>query len=94
MGKPVHAEIVLRGVVQGVGFRWFAVRKAREMGIKGFVKNQGWDEVFCVAEGEEGLVNDFIEQLRIGPRLSHVTSVVVQKSDKLVGYRSFEIELD
>lgn len=94
MSKHVHAEIVLRGLVQGVGFRWFAVRKAREHGIKGFVKNQGWDEVLCVAEGEEGLVNDFIEQLKIGPRLSQVTGVVVQKSDKLVGYTSFEIEFD
>lgn len=94
MSKLIHAEILLRGLVQGVGFRWFAVRKANEYGIKGYVKNQGWDEVFCVAEGEEGLVNEFIAELRVGPRLSRVTSISVQKSEQIVGYERFEIEFD
>ncbi len=88
----IHAEILVKGLVQGVGFRWFAVRKAHEYSLKGYVRNQGYDEVFCVVEGEEGLINDFVKELQIGPRMSRVTGVFVKKSDKIVGYDKFEIE--
>ena len=87
----IHAEIYVSGLVQGVGFRFFTVHKARQYRIKGHVKNCSNGNVFCVAEGDNGLVTDFIKELRIGPISSRVTDVSVEKSDKIKGYKTFEV---
>ncbi|MBU4444237.1 acylphosphatase, partial [bacterium] len=50
----IHAEIVVRGMVQGVGYRYFAYRKANQYGLCGYVKNLPRDDVQCEVEGEEG----------------------------------------
>lgn len=87
----VHVEIVISGLVQMVGYRYFAIRKANEHNVFGYVKNLLNGDVYCEAEGEEGLINDFISELRIGPRSSQVTSFHVNKDEKLSGYTSFEV---
>jgi len=86
-----HAEIIISGMVQGVGYRYFALRKANQYGMKGYVKNLPDGDVLCVAEGEEGLVKDFIQELRTGSMFSQVNSVKVATSPNLKGYKSFEV---
>ena len=78
-------------MVQGVGYRYFALRKANQYGMKGYVKNLADGNVLCVAEGVEGLVKDFIQELKTGPMFSQVTSVKVDTSPDLNGYKNFEV---
>ena len=47
----VRAEIVVNGLVQGVGFRYFVMREAQKLELKGFVKNLYSGEVLTVIEG-------------------------------------------
>ncbi|MEO0122954.1 MAG: acylphosphatase [candidate division WOR-3 bacterium] len=88
----MHAEIIVQGVVQGVGYRFFAIQKAREYGITGYVQNLPDGSVLVVAEGEKGILNDFINELKIGPRTAHVTKVDVKFSEKEKGYKNFSVK--
>lgn len=55
------------GVVQGVGFRMFAQSEARRLGLSGYVCNCADGSVEAVAEGEEAMLERFLESLRRGP---------------------------
>ena len=69
-------RVVVRGRVQGVGFRLFAVRVAREMGLSGFVRNlPDGLSVEAVAQGESERVRQFVGALREGPGGSFVSEV-------------------
>ena len=74
----VRALIRVEGVVQGVGFRYYAYRKARELSLNGFVKNAFDGSVESEVEGPRGLINDYVQALKIGPIFSHVTNVEVE----------------
>lgn len=88
----MHAEIIVQGVVQGVGYRFFVIQKAREYGITGYVQNLPDGNVFVVAEGEKGILNDFIKKLKIGPRAAKITNVIVSLSEKEKDYKNFSVK--
>ncbi|MFA7563379.1 MAG: acylphosphatase, partial [Methanoculleus sp.] len=67
--------IIIRGIVQGVGFRPFVHAKAREFGIRGTVKNLG-SEVEIHASGNR--FEEFLEAVSRGTPLSQIDSVDVQ----------------
>lgn len=71
----VQYEIKITGRVQGVGFRYFAVQKAKEMGIIGWVRNLADGSVSIVAQGIEPELNTFIDYLYIGPTRSRVDKI-------------------
>lgn len=73
----VRAHILVRGVVQGVGFRWFAARHAERLGLRGFARNLWSGDVEIEAEGERGMVEELIALLRVGPRSAHVADLAV-----------------
>lgn len=85
----VRAEI--RGVVQGVGYRYFTVGEARERGLTGWSRNRPDGSVEVLVEGESGLVQDFIKRLRIGPPGSRVTTVEVHKEPFTGEFDSFQV---
>jgi len=86
----ISRRAVVSGAVQGVGFRFFAQRAAREARVTGWVRNRADGTVETVVEGEEGAVTRYLERLRAGPAGGRVTSVVLE--ERLVeGYSSFEI---
>jgi len=87
----VHADIRIYGRVQGVGFRFFTTRKAQLYRIKGWVKNMADGSVKCEAEGEKSDLQEFIKELKKGPRSARVRDVEIEKSDKLENYTSFEV---
>ena len=87
----IGAQILVRGVVQGVGFRYFVYRKATEMGIRGFVRNSGDGSVFIEAVADRSLVEELISAVRVGPRLAHVTDVKVEWGKPADEFRDFEI---
>jgi len=75
---PTRAvEATVRGVVQGVGFRWFVSREANRAGIVGWVANQADGSVLVVAEGEAAAVQALLAALREGPPGASVASVEV-----------------
>ena len=77
MMKTVSLQVF--GRVQGVWFRASTQIKARELGIKGFVKNQADGSVYIEAEGEQPALNSFIEWCHIGPKHASVTNVVTEQ---------------
>jgi acylphosphatase len=71
------AHILVSGLVQGVGFRFFAARKATLLGITGFVRNLPDGRVEAVARGHRGTIEAFVAELNIGPRAARIASVTV-----------------
>jgi acylphosphatase len=71
------ATIHIAGMVQGVGYRYFALRQANVFGITGYVRNLINGDVEVVASADEESLNCFIDQLRNGPGRSHVSSLKI-----------------
>jgi acylphosphatase len=70
-----RVHLVILGRVQGVGFRWYAVREAERLGLAGTVANRADGGVEVEAEGDRAKLERLVEALRIGPRASRITSV-------------------
>ncbi|HEC79493.1 MAG TPA: acylphosphatase [candidate division WOR-3 bacterium] len=87
----MKALIIIQGLVQGVGYRFFTVEQAKRFNIRGYVKNLPDGSVEVIAEGEEKNINDFIEQLKIGPASAQVTDVEVKWEDVEFGFSDFDI---
>ena len=68
-------DAVVRGRVQGVGYRYFVLRIARNAGLKGWVSNEADGSVRCVAEGERAALDELLGALRDGPPGARVESV-------------------
>jgi acylphosphatase len=71
----MRAHIVVSGRVQGVGFRYAAVREARRLGLTGWVRNTEDGKVEAVAEGDSESVRVFLEWCHQGPLGARVTTV-------------------
>ena len=87
----VGVHIVVAGLVQGVGFRWYTARKATAIGLKGYVRNQYDGNVEVVAEGERGLVEELIKSLKVGPRSAHVSDLRIEWTVASGSFKGFEI---
>jgi acylphosphatase len=71
----VIRHVMVRGRVQGVGFRAFVEREALRRGLEGWVRNCRDGSVEAVFAGEPALVADVIEACRRGPRLARVEAL-------------------
>lgn len=69
--------IVVRGHVQGVGYRYFTEDIAARLGIKGYSKNLPDGSVYLEVEGEKEAIEKFVELLWKGPRLARVADIEV-----------------
>lgn len=85
------AEIIVTGIVQGVGFRYFAYRLANRLFLKGWVRNLHNGRVELKVEGEKGAIEALAKELRIGPRFAHVTDVIVSPKEYKDEFSSFDI---
>ena len=86
-----RVEIVVNGLVQGVGFRYFVYREAKDLELKGFVKNLYTGEVLTVAEGEKALIEELINKLKVGPMHAAVKNCYVEWQAPLNEFTNFEI---
>ena len=84
-------HLVIRGRVQGVGFRYFAAREARRLELRGVVRNLADGGVEVEAEGDRPSLERLVDALRSGPRAAHVTSVDERWSEGAGRHRGFEI---
>lgn len=68
-------RFVIRGRVQGVGYRFFVERHAQRMGLRGYAKNLGDGTVEVIADGAPSAIQELEGLLRKGPRLALVSGV-------------------
>ena len=85
------AEMIVHGYVQGVGYRYFTFRKAIELNLTGWVKNNPDGTVSIYAEGDKGLIDSFIDELKIGPRASSVTDIKISYGKYSGQFNGFNI---
>ena len=87
----IRAEIIVNGLVQGVGYRYFVIREAQKLGLKGFTKNLFTGEVLTVVEGEKAIVDEMIKKLRVGPSHASVKSCKVDWQEPKNEFTDFEV---
>ena len=83
----------IHGRVQGVGFRFEALRKAKELGLAGFARNERDKTVYIEAQGARENVEKFLHWLeRHGPPFARVTKVEAKFSRDLENYQDFSVK--
>jgi acylphosphatase len=85
------AFITIRGLVQGVGYRYFAYNQATQLDLKGYVRNNPDSSVESYVEGLRTDIEIYVEALRRGPRMSRVTAVDVNWAENQNRYDKFDI---
>jgi acylphosphatase len=85
-------RFVVRGRVQGVGFRWFVEREAHVLAVSGWVRNNADGSVEVLAQGTRDQLLGLRSRLRQGPRAARVDDVEESEVGPVAGLRSFRIE--
>lgn len=92
-GQPtITRQYVVRGRVQGVGFRWFVEREARLLEIAGWVRNNYDGTVEVLATGSRQQLARLRERLQAGPRAARVDQVDEFEAQPVKGLKTFRIE--
>ena len=84
-------NLTISGKVQGVGFRYFVLRQAQELGILGWVSNKPNGDVRVLAQGEKADLERFISKVKEGPSFSRVEDVSLNWLNEAEQYFGFEI---
>ena len=87
----VRAEILVNGLVQGVGFRYFVMREAKKLELNGYVKNLYTGEVLTVVEGEKAIIEEMVKKLKVGPIHASVKSCKVDWQESKNEFTDFEV---
>src|SRR5271165_2761386 len=85
---------LVRGRVQGVGFRWFVEREAHILQIAGWVRNNPDGTVEVLAQGTRDQLAGLHSRLREGPRAARVDEVEVSEAEPIAGLISFQVRGD
>ena len=88
----IASRIIIKGQVQGVGYRYFAQRQADQLGVNGYVKNLYNGDVEVFVEGDKNVVEQFINILKIGPSFGYVDHVEVEELPYENKYTRFSVE--
>ncbi len=88
--ERVAKHAVVRGIVQGVAFRWYAKERARELGLAGWIRNLPDGRVEANFEGPKEAVDSFVEWLRHGPPAARVDGVELDEESPS-GAERFEV---
>lgn len=86
----IHA--IVSGIVQGVGFRYFVIRHADDLGLKGWVRNTMQGEVEVVVEGTRSALEQFLLHLKSGPQSAHVSNVDVNWQSATGEFSNFQVK--
>lgn len=87
-----RVEILARGLVQGVGFRWYVTKTAQQLGLKGYTKNLMSGEVYTVAEGETALLEELFKKIKVGPMHADVRDASIKWNEPKNEFTRFEIK--
>jgi acylphosphatase len=88
----IAKRYIVRGRVQGVGFRWFVEREANAIGVSGWVRNNEDSTVELIAQGTEEQHSALRTKLSEGPRASRVDAVEETEVEIEAGQSQFRIE--
>jgi acylphosphatase len=91
--KVITKKYLVYGMVQMVGFRWFAKQKADQFNIKGYVRNTNRGEVEILAQGKEEDLQVFVDYLNQGPSRSRVEKLVQEIVSEEKLYQQFSIKM-
>lgn len=91
MSDPERLEATVIGRVQGVGFRVFVLRRARSLGLSGWVANTASGGVAVVAEGPPADLDTLAESLQAGPPAALVERVIEHRGPTRGEVGGFEI---
>ncbi len=86
-----QVHLVLSGRVQGVGFRYYALRAAQRLNLHGWVRNLSDGSVELEAEGPREALEAFASEMRSGPPSAQVRDVAESWDDRESGRRGFRI---
>lgn len=89
--RPARATVRIRGVVQGVNFRYFTRRTALEHRLTGWVRNLPDGDVEAVFEGKESDVRKMIEWCQEGPSAARVDEILIDWEDFRGEFSDFEV---
>jgi acylphosphatase len=87
-----RAHLVIRGRVQGVGFRWFVTDIASSFGLAGWARNLADGKVEVVFEGERLAIEAAISQCYEGPRSAIVSGIEADWDEKPEGLAGFGVK--
>jgi acylphosphatase len=87
--ERLHA--IVHGGVQGVGFRYFLLRRAQKLGLRGWVRNNDDGTVELVAEGARADLEELKRAAGDGPRLARVTRLDAEWSSATGGLEGFDL---
>ena len=91
--KSIQARrYLVRGRVQGVGFRWFVEREAHILGVSGWVRNNADGAVEVLAQGTRDQLSSLRDRLQQGPRAARVDQVEESEANLTQGMKNFRIE--
>lgn len=85
-----HLRIKVYGIVQGVFFRNTTLSVARQLGIKGYVRNEEDGSVAIAAEGRDSDLEEFIAYCKVGPEAAVVEDIVIEEGS-IENHHEFEI---
>jgi acylphosphatase len=85
------AHVTILGRVQGVNFRYYTVRKARELGVTGWVRNLHDGRVEATFEGDESSVREVVDWCHHGPPSARVIEVTVEWEPPTGSYKEFDV---
>ena len=85
-------NIIIKGRVQGVGYRYFAQRYADQLALSGYVRNLYNGDVEIFVEGEKEIINQYIEILRKGPGFAFIEELELKEQPYEKKYSRFSIE--
>jgi Acylphosphatases len=88
--QQITARIIISGLVQGIGFRYFVKSNARWLKLTGWVRNLDNDKVEVLAQGEKEKIEKLIKLCGQGPFLSEVKSLDVSWEKKKERFNDFK----
>jgi acylphosphatase len=88
----IARNYIVRGRVQGVGFRWFVDYEARQLGLAGWVRNNLDGTVEVLAIGSQEQQSALRGKLERGPRAARVDEVRESPAEPVAGLTTFRIE--
>jgi acylphosphatase len=86
-----RVHVLIRGQVQGVGFRYFALRRAHALGVAGWVRNRADGAVEIEAEGARQALEGFVAALGEGPPAARVEAVDPTWAEGESRFRDFDV---
>ncbi len=87
----IHKRLKITGEVQGVFYRATAVQQAKDLNLRGWIRNDEDGSVVAIVQGDEEKVNAFIEWCRHGPPMAKVNHVYEEECE-IENFKGFDIK--